>query len=206
MSATIIDGKAIAAELRQKTAGDAVRFAECAGRRAGLAVVLVGDDPASQVYVGSKVKLTREAGMESFEHRLDASTDQATLMALVEKLDRDPAVDGILVQLPLPAHLDASAVILAIDPAKDVDGLHPENAGRLVSGMPALVPVHAARRDAPPEVGAARSHRPLGGRRRPLQPRRQADRAAAPPGERNGRRSPIPGRATFPASAGRPTC
>ena len=140
MSAAIIDGKAIAADLRGKVAGEVAAFRARAGRAPGLAVVLVGEDPASAVYVRSKGRATREAGMESFEHRLPAETDTATLLGLVGRLNADPAVDGILVQLPLPAHVDAAAVLLAIDPDKDVDGFHPVNAGRLATGLPGLVP------------------------------------------------------------------
>jgi methylenetetrahydrofolate dehydrogenase (NADP+)/methenyltetrahydrofolate cyclohydrolase len=103
-------------------------------------VVLVGEDPASKVYVANKARQTKEAGMVSFEHRLPAETSEAELLALVRKLNADDAVDGILVQLPLPAHFDQTRVIEAIDPAKDVDGLHPINAGRLAAGMPALAP------------------------------------------------------------------
>ena len=106
----------------------------------GLAAVLVGADPASQVYVRSKVKQTREAGMASFEHVLPAETTQAELLSVVDRLNRDPTVHGILVQLPLPQGLDSQAIIAAIDPAKDVDGLNPVNAGRLASGLPALTP------------------------------------------------------------------
>ena len=140
MQAKLIDGKAEAANVRAAVAGRAAAFTERHGRKPGLAVVLVGNDPASEVYVASKVRLTREAGMESFEHRLPADTPQDDLLALVRALNADDGVDGILVQLPLPAPLDAGPVILAIDPAKDVDGLHPENAGRLVAGLPGLVP------------------------------------------------------------------
>lgn len=140
MSADIIDGKAFAAELRGRVGEAAGAFAEAAGRPAGLAVVLVGEDPASAVYVRSKGKATVAVGMASFEHRLPADTDQATLEALVDQLNADPAVDGILVQLPLPRHLDADAVLLRIDPDKDVDGFHPVNAGRLASGLPGFVP------------------------------------------------------------------
>ncbi|MDT8760463.1 bifunctional methylenetetrahydrofolate dehydrogenase/methenyltetrahydrofolate cyclohydrolase FolD [Sphingomonas psychrotolerans] len=140
MSAALIDGKAFAAGLRARIAERIPAFREATGRVPGLAVVLVGEDPASAVYVRSKGKQTREAGMESFEHKLPADTDQATLLALVEQLNRDPAVDGILVQLPLPAHLDADEVLLRIDPDKDVDGFHPVNAGRLATGLPGFVP------------------------------------------------------------------
>jgi methylenetetrahydrofolate dehydrogenase (NADP+)/methenyltetrahydrofolate cyclohydrolase len=138
--ATILDGKALAAELRAALASR-VAALRAAGRRVpGLAVVLLGDDPASQVYVGSKVKQTQAVGMNSIEHRLPAETSEAALLELVARLNADPEVDGILVQLPLPKHVDSARVIEAIDPAKDVDGFHPVNAGRLATGLPALVP------------------------------------------------------------------
>ncbi|MEM6727573.1 MAG: bifunctional methylenetetrahydrofolate dehydrogenase/methenyltetrahydrofolate cyclohydrolase FolD [Pseudomonadota bacterium] len=140
MSAEIIDGKAIAAELRGKVA-ERVRHLENAyGYQPGLAVVLVGEDPASQVYVRSKGKQTVEAGMASFEHRLAADTDEQTLLNLVSQLNNDPKVHGILVQLPLPKHLNEDAVIRAIDPAKDVDGFHISNVGLLGTGQKAMVP------------------------------------------------------------------
>jgi len=138
--ATRIDGKAFAARLRETVGEHALSFARRAGRRPGLAVVLVGEDPASQVYVGSKGKATLAANMESFEHRLPAETSEADLVALVEELNRDEAVDGILVQLPLPDHIDEQAVIAAIDPDKDVDGFHVINAGRLSVGQAGFVP------------------------------------------------------------------
>ena len=140
MSATIIDGKAHAAALRDRVAAEVAIFVAAAGRRPGLAVVLVGEDPASAVYVRSKGKATLAAGMASHEHRLSADTDQATLLALIADLNADDAIDGILVQLPLPSAIDADAVIAAIDPDKDVDGFHPINAGRLATGLPGLVP------------------------------------------------------------------
>ena len=140
MSAEIIDGKAFAQRLRTRVAEAVPRFLERAGRKPGLAVVLVGADPASEVYVRSKGRATIEAGMESFEHRLSESTGQAELIALVDKLNSDETVDGILVQLPLPAGMDEKAVIATIDPAKDVDGFHVANAGRLAVGEEALVP------------------------------------------------------------------
>ncbi|MGP1352201.1 MAG: bifunctional methylenetetrahydrofolate dehydrogenase/methenyltetrahydrofolate cyclohydrolase FolD [Parasphingopyxis sp.] len=140
MTAEIIDGKAFAAELRARVATHVPDFVEATGRKPGLAVVLVGDDPASQVYVGSKGKATVAVGMESFEHRLPDTTTQDELIAIVETLNADDAVDGILVQLPLPDHVDDKAVIAAIDPAKDVDGFHVVNAGRLAVGEDALVP------------------------------------------------------------------
>ena len=140
MTAAIIDGKAFAATLRARVAAAVPAFAATAGRAPGLAVVLVGADPASEVYVRAKGKATREAGMASIEHRLPADTPEAALMALVAGLNADPAVDGILVQLPLPAHIDEAKVIAAIDPDKDVDGFHVVNAGRLAVGAPGLVP------------------------------------------------------------------
>lgn len=140
MSARIIDGKGFAAGLRARVAELVVPFTEATGRAPGLAVVLVGEDPASSVYVRNKGKMTVAAGMASFEHRLGVDTDMATLLDLIARLNADPAVDGILVQLPLPAHLDERAVIEAIDPDKDVDGFHPVNAGRLASGLDGFVP------------------------------------------------------------------
>ena len=139
-SAAIIDGKAFAANLRQRVASAVAPFVALTDRKPGLAVVLVGEDPASQVYVGSKKKATVEAGMNSFEHRLPTTVSQNELIALVETLNADAAVDGILVQLPLPPHIDHKAVIAAIDPAKDVDGFHVVNAGRLAVGEEAFVP------------------------------------------------------------------
>ena len=136
----IIDGKAFAAKLRLRVAATVPAFEKATGRVPGLAVVLVGSDAASQVYVGSKKKATVEAGMASFEHLLPFDTDQADLIALVEQLNADETVDGILVQLPLPPHTDDKAVIAAIDPAKDVDGFHVVNAGKLAVGEDSLVP------------------------------------------------------------------
>ncbi|MDQ8729659.1 bifunctional methylenetetrahydrofolate dehydrogenase/methenyltetrahydrofolate cyclohydrolase FolD [Bradyrhizobium sp. LHD-71] len=140
MPAKIIDGKAIAATLREDCAKEAARLVRDHGVTPGLAVVLVGSDPASQVYVRSKGKQTRAAGMASFEHVLPAEVSEADLLAVIDKLNRDPAVHGILVQLPLPKSLDSQKIVAAIDPAKDVDGLHPINAGRLATGLPALTP------------------------------------------------------------------
>ena len=140
MSASLIDGKARAAALRAGTAEATAAFVADHGAKPGLAVVLVGDDPASHVYVRNKVRQTEEVGMVSIEHRLPAETAQDDLIALVRSLNEDDAVDGILVQMPLPSQLDADAVVLAIDPAKDVDGLHPMNAGQIVLGKPGLVP------------------------------------------------------------------
>ena len=140
MTATIIDGKAAAAELRGRVAVEVARFRVQTGRAPGLAVVLVGDDPASAVYVRSKGKATTEAGMQSFEHRLDVGISEGELLDLIDRLNADAAVDGILVQLPLPDHIDSNKVITRIDPDKDVDGFHPVNAGRLAIGLPGFIP------------------------------------------------------------------
>ena len=140
MSAEIIDGKAFAAQLRERMATHVGDFVAETGRKPGLAVILVGDDPASQVYVGSKGKATVAAGMESFQHVLPASTSQQDLIALVEQLNGDDSVDGILVQLPLPDGLDEAATVAAIDPAKDVDGLTDANVARLANNEEGLVP------------------------------------------------------------------
>ena len=139
MTAERIDGKAFAARLRERVAEAVPAFSAEMGRAPGLAVVLVGEDPASQIYVRSKNKATVEAGMASFEHRLPDTTTQEELVALVDQLNADEAVDGILVQLPLPAGIDDKAVIDAIDPDKDVDGFHVINAGRLAVGEEGLV-------------------------------------------------------------------
>lgn len=140
MTARIIDGKAIAGELRARVASEAARVKREKGLVPGLAVVLVGNDPASEIYVRSKHRQTQEAGMASFEHKLPADVAQADLLGLIARLNRDPAVHGILVQLPLAKHLHTETIINAIDPAKDVDGLHPNNAGRLAGGFQALSP------------------------------------------------------------------
>ncbi|TGN45823.1 bifunctional methylenetetrahydrofolate dehydrogenase/methenyltetrahydrofolate cyclohydrolase FolD, partial [Paracoccus liaowanqingii] len=139
MTAQIIDGKAFAARLRARIATHVTDLA-ARGITPGLAVVLLGEDPASQVYVRSKGRMTREVGMASFEHRLPADTPQDALLALIARLNADPAVNGILVQLPLPAGLDEAAVINAITPEKDVDGFHILNVGRLATGQKAMVP------------------------------------------------------------------
>jgi methylenetetrahydrofolate dehydrogenase (NADP+)/methenyltetrahydrofolate cyclohydrolase len=131
MTASLIDGKAYAEGLRQRVAGSVAELTSAKGIKPGLAVVLVGEDPASQVYVRSKGRQSLEIGMASFEHRLPESTAQADLLQLIATLNDDPQVHGILVQLPLPKHISSTEVILAIDPDKDVDGLHPMNAGRL---------------------------------------------------------------------------
>jgi methylenetetrahydrofolate dehydrogenase (NADP+)/methenyltetrahydrofolate cyclohydrolase len=140
MSATIIDGKAFAADVRARVAEHVTRLKDAHGLTPGLAVVLVGEDPASQVYVRSKGKQTVEVGMESFEHKLDVSTSEADLLDLVERLNADPAVHGILVQLPLPDHINSESVLNAIDPAKDVDGFHISNVGLLGTGQKSMVP------------------------------------------------------------------
>ncbi len=136
----IIDGKAFAAALRGRVAGAVAALKQARGLTPGLAVVLVGEDPASQVYVRSKGKQTQETGMNSFEHKLPADTGQAALLALIDTLNADPAVHGILVQLPLPAQIEETAVIDAIDPGKDVDGFHVINTGRLATGGGGMVP------------------------------------------------------------------
>ena len=140
MTAKLIDGKAAALALRERVAAAVPLFRETKGRVPGLAVVLVGEHPPSAAYVRSKVKATREAGMESFEHRLPASVSQDELLAVVDQLNADPAVDGILVQLPLPPQVDETAIITRISPDKDVDGFHPVSAGRLSIGLPGFVP------------------------------------------------------------------
>lgn len=140
MTAKIIDGKAVAAALRVEMAARVASLRARGLRQPGLAVVLVGEDPASQVYVGSKVKQTVEIGMRSIEHRLPDTASEAEVLALVAKLNADAEVDGILVQLPLPKQIDAEKVLETIDPAKDVDGFHPINVGRLSTGGNALVP------------------------------------------------------------------
>ncbi|SFE37387.1 bifunctional methylenetetrahydrofolate dehydrogenase/methenyltetrahydrofolate cyclohydrolase FolD [Roseivivax sediminis] len=140
MAATILDGKAFAAKVRERVAGHVARLRQDHGITPGLAVVLVGEDPASQVYVRSKGKQTGEAGMNSYEHRLDADTSEADLLALIAQLNADPEVHGILVQLPLPDHLDSDLVINSIDPAKDVDGFHISNVGLLGTGQKSMVP------------------------------------------------------------------
>jgi methylenetetrahydrofolate dehydrogenase (NADP+)/methenyltetrahydrofolate cyclohydrolase len=140
MTATVIDGKAFAATVREKVAGHVARLKDDHGITPGLAVVLVGEDPASQVYVRSKGKQTVEVGMNSYEHKLDADTSEADLLALIDQLNTDPAVHGILVQLPLPKHLNEDLVINSIDPAKDVDGFHISNVGLLGTGQKSMVP------------------------------------------------------------------
>jgi len=138
--AALIDGKAYAESLRGRIVGQARSFRERFGKAPGLAVVLVGDDPASQVYVRTKMKRAMESGIESFPYILPAATTQEELLNLIERLNSDRQVHGILVQLPLPAHIDEGAVIAAISPSKDVDGFHPENVGKLGLGVAGLVP------------------------------------------------------------------
>jgi methylenetetrahydrofolate dehydrogenase (NADP+)/methenyltetrahydrofolate cyclohydrolase len=139
-AARVIDGKAIAAEVRRSVAAEVEQLKNEKGLTPGLAVVLVGEDPASQVYVRNKARQTTEAGMRSFEHRLPASTSEAELLSLIDDLNRSKDMHGILVQLPLPPQIDTRKVIEAIDPAKDVDGFHPINVGRLSAGERSLVP------------------------------------------------------------------
>jgi methylenetetrahydrofolate dehydrogenase (NADP+)/methenyltetrahydrofolate cyclohydrolase len=140
MTARIIDGKAIAAELRTRVATEVTRLQREHAVTPGLAVVLVGENPASAVYVRSKSKQTVEAGMRSFDYRLREEVTEADLLEFVARLNADPTVHGILVQLPLPRQVDSQKVLSAIDPNKDVDGFHPVNAGRLATGLPALTP------------------------------------------------------------------
>jgi methylenetetrahydrofolate dehydrogenase (NADP+)/methenyltetrahydrofolate cyclohydrolase len=140
MTAKLIDGKAVAQAIRSKVADRVPEFERHSGRAPGLATVLVGEDPASAVYVRSKNRSTAEAGMTSFAHNLPETTTEEELLQLVIELNADPRVDGILVQLPLPSHVNATRIIETIDPAKDVDGFHPMNAGRLATGLPSLVP------------------------------------------------------------------
>jgi methylenetetrahydrofolate dehydrogenase (NADP+) / methenyltetrahydrofolate cyclohydrolase len=138
MSAKILDGKALAARIKGEL-GQTVTALRARGVAPGLAVVLVGEDPASQIYVRNKTASCAAAGIQTFDHRLPATTSQAELLALVKRLNADPAVDGILIQLPLPAGLDARAILPAVDPRKDVDGIHPDNLGHLVMGEPRFV-------------------------------------------------------------------
>ncbi|MEO9779556.1 MAG: bifunctional methylenetetrahydrofolate dehydrogenase/methenyltetrahydrofolate cyclohydrolase FolD [Sedimentitalea sp.] len=140
MTAQIIDGKAFAATVRAQVAEQVTRLKADHDITPGLAVVLVGEDPASQVYVRSKGKMTTEVGMASFEHKLDVDTSEEDLLALIEKLNNDPAVHGILVQLPLPSHMNSDLVINAINPAKDADGFHISNVGLLGTGQKSMVP------------------------------------------------------------------
>ncbi|WP_299085911.1 bifunctional methylenetetrahydrofolate dehydrogenase/methenyltetrahydrofolate cyclohydrolase FolD, partial [uncultured Ruegeria sp.] len=140
MVAQVIDGKAFAAKVRAQVADQVAKLKEENGITPGLAVVLVGEDPASQVYVRSKGKMTVEVGMNSYEHKLDVDTSEADLLALIDTLNTDPAVHGILVQLPLPKHLNEDLVINSIDPAKDVDGFHISNVGLLGTGQKSMVP------------------------------------------------------------------
>ncbi|MGR3312296.1 bifunctional methylenetetrahydrofolate dehydrogenase/methenyltetrahydrofolate cyclohydrolase FolD [Roseovarius indicus] len=140
MTAQIIDGKAFSAKVREKVAAHVAKLKEQHGITPGLAVVLVGEDPASQVYVRSKGKQTVEAGMNSYEHKLDADTSEADLLSLIDQLNNDPDVHGILVQLPLPKHLDEDLVINSISPEKDVDGFHISNVGLLGTGQKSMVP------------------------------------------------------------------
>jgi methylenetetrahydrofolate dehydrogenase (NADP+) / methenyltetrahydrofolate cyclohydrolase len=137
-SAKVLDGKALAARIRAGLALDVKRLA-ARGVEPGLAVVLVGDDAASQVYVRNKTKACHEAGVRTFDHRLPATTSEAELLALVARLNADAGVDGILVQLPLPPAIDARRVLLSVDPRKDVDGFHPDNLGRLLMGQPRFI-------------------------------------------------------------------
>jgi methylenetetrahydrofolate dehydrogenase (NADP+)/methenyltetrahydrofolate cyclohydrolase len=141
VSAKVIDGKAVAAKVRERVRSEVAEYADANGGRApGLATVLVGDDPASQIYVHNKHKASEEVGIRSFDHQLTVQTTEDELLGLIERLNADQAVDGILVQLPLPEQIDLDAVLATLEPGKDVDGLTPTNAGLLASGAPGLVP------------------------------------------------------------------
>ena len=140
MTATLIDGKGAAAELRARVATEVCRLVAAHRLTPGLAVVLVGDNPASAAYVASKKKMSAQSGIRSFDHRLLTTISEAELLALIAELNGDPSIHGILVQLPLPPQIDANKVIEAVDPTKDVDGFHPMNAGRLALGLSSLVP------------------------------------------------------------------
>jgi len=140
VSAKVIDGKAVAAKVRERVRSEVAEYADANGSAPGLATVLVGDDPASQIYVRNKHKACEEAGMRSLDHQLPATTGEDELLELVQRLNDDDEVDGILVQLPVPEQIDPDAVLATLDPAKDVDGLTPTNAGLLASGAPGLVP------------------------------------------------------------------
>jgi methylenetetrahydrofolate dehydrogenase (NADP+) / methenyltetrahydrofolate cyclohydrolase len=140
MTATLIDGKGAAAELRAQVASEVRWLVTAHGLTPGLAVVLVGDNPASAAYVASKKKMSAQSGIRSVDHRLPGSVSEAELLALIAKLNGDPSIHGILVQLPLPPQIDPHKVIEAVDPNKDVDGFHPINVGRLALGLPSLVP------------------------------------------------------------------
>jgi methylenetetrahydrofolate dehydrogenase (NADP+)/methenyltetrahydrofolate cyclohydrolase len=135
MTATLIDGKTLAAKVREEVAASVAEL-----DHVGVATVLVGDDPASHIYINLKQKAAAAAGIEAFDHRIPADTSQDDILALIAELNSDDAVDGLLVQLPLPGHIDEATIIDAIDPAKDIDGIHPTNAGRLYLGRPTLVP------------------------------------------------------------------
>jgi len=140
MTAMLIDGRAAAAELRAKVAAEVKRLAAVHGLSPGLAVVLVGDNPASHAYVASKTKMSVQSGMQSFDYRLPGSVSETQLLDLIAQLNEDPSIHGILVQLPLPPQIDTDKIIEAVDPNKDVDGFHPTNVGRLALGLPSLVP------------------------------------------------------------------
>ena len=137
--ASVIDGKAVAERLKTQIASD-VSALKAQGKSVGLAVILVGDDPASHIYVRNKILACEKTGIISTEHRLPADVSAADLLKVIDQLNKDPAIHGILLQLPLPAHLDENTMVLAISPDKDVDGLHPVNAGRLMAGLPGMVP------------------------------------------------------------------
>jgi methylenetetrahydrofolate dehydrogenase (NADP+)/methenyltetrahydrofolate cyclohydrolase len=186
MTAALIDGKAIAADLRARVTAAVQRLGRECGITPGLAVVLVGDNAASEVYIGAKKKMTAEAGMRSTDYRLPASASQVELLALIAQLNGDRDVHGILVQLPLPPQIDPHQVIAAIDPAKDVDGFHPLNVGRIAIGLPALAPcTPLACTVLANSVHASLAGLEAGGDR-PLDHRRQAARPASHRRQRDG--------------------
>ena len=189
--ASVIDGKVIAEGLRRRVQAAVERLKADHGFTPGLAVVLVGDNPASRVYVANKARQTGEIGMRSFEHRLPATAPEAGLLALVERLNADPAVDGILVQLPLPSQIGSDKVINAVNPDKDVDGFHVINAGRLATGQDALVPCTPLGCVILAKSVARQARRARGGGGRTLEHRRQAGGATAAPGECHGHHRPF---------------
>ena len=196
MSAKIIDGKRIAEEFRREVRAGTDALERSAGRRPGLAVVMVGDNAASAVYVRNKRRACEETGIVSVAHDLPASTSEAELLALIDRLNADPAIDGILVQLPLPAHVASVAVLERIDPAKDVDGFHPYNVGPARAAHADPAALHALRDHADAGTRRPRSARQERRHRRPEQHRRPADGARAAHESRDHHRLPQPDRAT----------
>ena len=201
MAATLMDGKALAARVRAEVAEELSAFGPV-----GLATVLVGEDPASEIYIRMKHKAAGEVGITAHDHHLPADTGEDDLLALVEALNGDDAVDGILVQLPLPDHIDEELVLRTVDPIKDVDGFHPFNAGQLYLDRPTLVPRDADRRDRAPRRVRDPARRCAGGRRRPQLDRRQARGDAAARAERDRHDLPLPHGRPRRGDRARPTC